>query len=60
MSTELKTLTQTEVETQKKDAKKILFDWADVENEKAISDVSKAQLKELRFISVKTLIMFKM
>lgn len=46
MSTELKTLTQTEVETQKKDAKKILFDWADVEDEKEISDVSKAQLKE--------------
>lgn len=46
MSTELKTLTETEVETQKKDAKKILFDWANVEDEKEISEASKAQLKE--------------
>lgn len=44
MSTEIKTETEVELETQKKDAKKILFDWAEVESEKEISEVSKAQL----------------
>lgn len=38
--------TETQVETQKKDAKKILFDWADVEDENQISDVSKEKLTE--------------
>ncbi len=46
MSTEIKTATQTKVETQKKDAKKILFDWADIEDENEISDISKAKLTE--------------
>ena len=44
----IKTQTETKVETdvQKKDAKKILFDWADVENEKEISSISKEKLNE--------------
>ena len=46
MATEIKTATAVEVETQKKDAKKILFDWADVDNENEISDISKVQLNE--------------
>lgn len=37
---------ETQVDIQKKDAKKILFDWADVEDENAISDVSKDKLTE--------------
>lgn len=44
----IKTQTETKVETdvQKKDAKKILFDWADVENENEISNISKDKLTE--------------
>ena len=41
--------TQTEIKTDtkvKKDAKKILFDWADVEDENSISNVSKEKLNE--------------
>lgn len=38
--------TQVETEVQKKDAKKILFDWADVENENNISNISKDKLAE--------------
>ena len=44
----IKTTLETKVETdvQKKDAKKILFDWADVEDENKISDISKERLTE--------------
>ena len=41
-----KTELETEVKVEKKDAKKILFDWATTENENEISDVSKEKLTE--------------
>lgn len=46
MSTKIEKETQVEIATQKQEAKKILFDWADVEDENILSDVSKEQLNK--------------